>query len=116
MPQALHRRPIQLTAVPVKVKVTVAPVTSELPALPPLKAATSAPRRTQAPVGLALMAGLSSSKRVSVPPVGGAPAWKVTALSVLVDAVFVFPAASCATPAPMVAITVPSVMPLTATV
>src|SRR5687768_7605125 len=38
IPQMLHWRPIQLTAVPVKVYVTVAPATSELPAVPPLKA------------------------------------------------------------------------------
>src|SRR3989442_713523 len=60
IPQTLHLRPIQLTAVPVKLNVTVAPDTSELPAVPPLKAATSGPRRTQASVGLALMAGVSS--------------------------------------------------------
>jgi hypothetical protein len=46
----------------------------------------------------------------------GAPASKVTVLSVLVDAVLTLPAASVATPAPMAATTVPSVMPLTATV
>src|SRR2546422_965629 len=66
IPQMLHLRPIQLTAVPVKLNVTVAPDTSELPAVPPLKAATSGPRRTQASAGLALIAGLSSSKRVTV--------------------------------------------------
>jgi hypothetical protein len=41
---------------------------------------------------------------------------KVTLLLVLVEAVFRLPAASCATPAGMLAITVPlEVMPLTAT-
>ena len=41
---------------------------------------------------------------------------KVTLLSVLVEAVFRLPAASCATPAGMLASTVPEeVMPLTAT-
>jgi len=41
---------------------------------------------------------------------------KVTLLSVLVEAVFGLPAASCATPAGMLAITVPALlMPLTAT-
>src|SRR5258708_32639230 len=50
IPQTLHLRPIQLTAVPVKLRVTVAPDTSELPAVPPLKAATSDPPRTQEPV------------------------------------------------------------------
>src|SRR5437899_1074844 len=68
IPQMLHLRPIQLTAVPVKVKVAVAPAMSELPAAPPLKVATSAPRRTHAPAGLALTAGLSSSMRVTAPP------------------------------------------------
>src|SRR5437879_11472220 len=68
IPQTLHLRPIQLTAVPVKLKVTVAPDTSELPAVPPLKAATSGPRSTQAPAGLVLTAALSSSKRVPVDP------------------------------------------------
>src|SRR5258708_38545578 len=61
IPQALHWRRIQFTAVPVKLRVTVAPDTSELPAVPPLKAATSGPRRTQEPVGLT--AALFSSKR-----------------------------------------------------
>src|SRR5437762_1780182 len=47
----------------------------------------------------------------------GRVASKLTLLSVLVEAVFRLPAASCATPAGMLAITVPSVvMPLTATV
>src|SRR5207248_164535 len=47
----------------------------------------------------------------------GGVASKLTLLSVLVEAVFRLPAASCATPAGMLAITVPSVvMPLTATV
>src|SRR5437667_10413954 len=42
---------------------------------------------------------------------------KLTLLSVLVEAVLVLPAASCATPAAMLAITVPALlMPLTATV
>src|SRR5439155_952675 len=68
IPQMLHFRPIQLTAVPLKVKLAVAPAMSELPAAPPLKAATSAPRRTHAPAGLALTAGLSSSIRVTAPP------------------------------------------------
>src|SRR5947209_230263 len=68
IPQMLHFRPIQLTAVPLKVKLAVAPAMSELPAAPPLKVATSAPRRTHAPAGLALTAGLSSSMRVTAPP------------------------------------------------
>src|SRR5947207_2908023 len=47
----------------------------------------------------------------------GRVASKLTLLSVLVEAVFRLPAASCATPAGMLASTVPSVvMPLTATV
>src|SRR5687767_4767406 len=47
----------------------------------------------------------------------GRTASKLTLLSVLVDAVLLLPAASCAAPAAMVAITVPLVvMPLTATV
>src|SRR5688500_2490809 len=47
----------------------------------------------------------------------GAAASKRTLLSVLVDAVLLLPAASCAAPAPIVAVTVPLVvMPLTATV
>src|SRR5258708_18137261 len=66
IPQTLHLRPIQVTAVPVNVNMAVAPVTSELPAVPPLKAATSGPRRTQAPEGLAITAALSSSKRLTV--------------------------------------------------
>src|SRR5687768_6719090 len=69
IPQTLHLRPIQLTAVPVKVSVAVAPVTLELPACPPLKAAISERRITHAPAGPALIAGLVSSKRV-VPPGG----------------------------------------------
>src|SRR5258708_27555465 len=64
IPQALHWRRIQFTAVPVKLRVTVAPDTSELPAVPPLKAATSGPRRTQEPGGLT--AALFSSKRGTV--------------------------------------------------
>src|SRR5437762_3191090 len=68
IPQIVHLRPIQVTPVPVKVNVAVAPAMSELPAEPPLKAATSAPRRTHAPAGLALTAGLSSSIRVTAPP------------------------------------------------
>src|SRR5688500_10754018 len=51
MPQTLHRRPIQLTAVPVKVSVAVAPGTFELLAAPPLKTATSGPRGTHASAG-----------------------------------------------------------------
>src|SRR5688572_22312774 len=207
IPQTLHLRPIQLTAVPVKVSVAVAPVTLELPACPPLNAAISAPRSTQAPAGPALIAELVSSKRI-VPPGGvvslatvtvtgaevvrlpaasratavmvceplvvvvvfqgaengavvtsvpalpsrknctpvtavssaalavtvivpetvapeagelmltvGAAASKRTLLSVLVEAVLLLPAASCAAPAAMVAVTVPLVvMPLTAMV
>ena len=65
MPQTLHRRPIQLTVVPVKVNVTVASVTSELPAVPPLKEATSGPRRTQASVALARMAGLPLQVKIA---------------------------------------------------
>src|SRR5205807_203639 len=71
IPQMLHLRPNQLTAVPVKLKVAVAPDTSELAAVPPLKAATSGPRRTQAPAGLPTTAGSVSSKRW-VPLGGGA--------------------------------------------
>src|SRR5437870_1626171 len=81
IPQTLHLRPIQLTAVPVKLKVTVAPDTSELPAVPPLKAATSGPRRTQASAGPATTAALSSSKRW-VPP-GGGDASTVNALALV---------------------------------
>jgi hypothetical protein len=54
------------------------------------------------------------SKRVAV--VEGAAVLKVTVLSVLVDARLGLPVASVTTPAPIVAITVPAVMPLTATV
>ncbi len=68
IPQTLHLRPIQLTPVPVKLNVAVAPAISELPAAPLLKAAISAPRITQAPAGLALTAGLFSSIRVAEPP------------------------------------------------
>ena len=46
----------------------------------------------------------------------GAVASYVTVLSVDVDAEFAFPAASAAAPAGTLAVTVPSVMPLTATV
>src|SRR3989442_15415052 len=81
IPQTLHLRPIQLTAVPVKLKVTVAPDTSELPAVPPLNAATSGPRRTQAPAGLATTAALSSSKRWV--PSGGGDASPVNALALV---------------------------------
>ena len=52
IPQMLHLSPIQLTAVPLKVNVAVAPATFEVTAMPPLKAAISGPRRTQAPAGL----------------------------------------------------------------
>src|SRR5258706_7753331 len=74
IPQTLHLRPIQLTPVPVKLNVAVAPAISELPAAPLLKAAISAPRNTQAPAGPALTAGLSSSTRVAAvaPAVPGA--------------------------------------------
>ncbi len=44
IPQTLHLRPIQLTPVPEKLNVAVAPAISELPAVPLLKAAISAPR------------------------------------------------------------------------
>ena len=58
-----------------------------------------------------MIAGLVSSIRVAV----GAAVLKVTVLSVLVEAVLALPAASRATPALIVAMTVPLVMPLTAT-
>src|SRR5258708_11341718 len=90
IPQTLHLRPIQVTAVPVNVNVAVAPVTSELPAVPPLKAATSGPRRTQAPEGLAITAGLSSSKRLTV-------ALPLDTLTATLAEVAVLPAASRAT-------------------
>src|SRR5437870_11610422 len=53
------------------------------------------------------------SKRVAIGM--GVDDVNVTLLSVLVDAVLPLPAASWAVPAGIVAITVPSVMPLTAT-
>src|SRR5712691_5296332 len=65
IPQTLHSRPIQLTAVPVKLSAAVAPGTFELPAAPPLKAATSGPRRTHASAGRPLTAALSSCNRVT---------------------------------------------------
>src|SRR5438552_18631468 len=59
---------------------------------------------------------LENDTRTS-PALGVGPALNVTLLSVLVDAVLPLPAASVATPAPIVAVTVPEVvMPLTATV
>src|SRR5262245_46698822 len=76
IPQILHFRPIQVTAVPVKRNVAVAPVMSELPAVRPLNEATSAPRITQAAVGAGLTAGSPSSKRTGV--AGGGPFETVT--------------------------------------
>ena len=65
-------------------------------------------------VAVELTAGLSGQAIIVVV---GAVTSKVTELSVEVEAVLSLPAASSATPAPMVATTVPSpVMPLTATV
>src|SRR5216117_1682006 len=63
IPHKLHSRPIQVAAVPVKLSAAVAPGTFELPAAPPLKAATSAPRSAQALAGRALTAALSSCNR-----------------------------------------------------
>jgi hypothetical protein len=61
IPQTLHLRPIHVIDRPANVNVAVAPVTSELPADPPLNAATSAPRGTHAPSGLPNTARVFSS-------------------------------------------------------
>ena len=47
IPQTLHLRPIQLTAVPLKLKLALSPARFELAAEPALNAAVSAPRNIQ---------------------------------------------------------------------
>src|SRR5437899_2284536 len=54
IPQMLHFSPIQLTFVPVKENVAVAPATFEVSALPPLNVAILEPLTTQALAGLKL--------------------------------------------------------------
>src|SRR5882762_104388 len=72
VPQVLHFRPIQLSAVPVKLNVAVVGVFA-LWAVPSLKAAVSVPRSTQAGSGLPTIAELSFSTRSFAN--GGASGW-----------------------------------------
>src|SRR5438046_2280472 len=99
---------------PVTVTVLVPPAVPLMVTPAPVKPLTGPLKTAVKLIGEALVGSAWPTAWLIV-TVGGV-ASKLTLLSVLVEAVFRLPAASCATPAGMLAITVPSVvMPLTAT-
>ena len=122
---AVTTKPLALVAVPPGVVTRIRPVVAPAgtsarievaestmkPALTALKVTAVTPTK---PVPL-IVTIVPTGPLAGVKPVMLGAALNVTVLSVLVEAVLVLPAASCATPAAIVAITVPAVVtPLTA--
>src|SRR5919106_3708757 len=110
MPTQGPWKPIHRTPLPRKSNVAVCPGAKPMAAVPPLHGRDVLPRFQPALYAMAV----SPSSIRSVVPLG---LLNVTLLSVLVEAVLPLPAPSLATPAGIVALTVPLVvMPLPATV